>query len=781
MKYTKQFKELSKEDAPVAGGKGASLGEMLNAGIPVPDGYVVTADTFETFLANNGLTAKIEEILDGVNSQDIKSVEEASQRIQSLIQEAHIPEDIAKEVEIQFRALETPFVAVRSSATAEDGADHAWAGQLSSYLNVKGDELLNRIQSCWASLFTPRAIFYRFEKKLHTTHISVAVVVQKMVNSEKSGIAFSVHPVTEDYNQMIIEAGFGLGEAIVSGSITPDSYIITKEPLKITDINVAEQTKALYRDENGGNVWKELGAKGIEQVLSEKEIIELAKLIKKIEDHYGFPVDVEWAFENGKFYITQSRPITTLKNNKVSEDRKDENISRVLKRFLEYKGNKEAMFFRGHYSPLFATTSWFADNSDVVFYEAYKDGEALLATRIDIYRDLIAGGTFLRYLEGKFNLEEFKKQYTDYHTKIVSLYKEHIISDFSKQSEEKLLEILHSIQEVYEKLANSSIFIELLDMDTVRNTLSVMGIPIENLNLIFEHASKPPYDSLDKRHRAEKIRIAQQSLSRENIRYAKYLYTDYFSTKGEDEIREDLLNYKSEEVGEFEELNEDILITLSEEEKKVFRYIRYITHLRDYRKDDFAMCQALIYALGEEIAARANLNGYLHYILLRELVNGVSWLKSQREEILKREEGFEFIYGRGYFDVLSNGEISLDSIQTLLLDERQKDFLQGEGASSGKVRGRVRIVKNAHEDGPKLRDGEILVTGMTRPEFVPFLKKVAAIITDEGGITSHAAIVSRELSIPCIIGTKSATHILKDGDFVEVDADNGMVKIIKRA
>ena len=228
MQYTKNFTELGKDDAPIAGGKGASLGEMTQAGIPVPGGYVVLADTFDAFLKETDLVQEIDAILNGVNHEAIHTVEAASESIQALILSRPMPEAMQSEIQEKFQTLGSQYVAVRSSATAEDGAEHAWAGQLDSFLNTTESDLIEKVRRCWASLFTPRAIFYRFEKGLHTTHISVAVVVQKMVNSEISGIAFSVHPVTEDYNQLIIEAGFGLGEAIVSGSVTPDSYVVEK-------------------------------------------------------------------------------------------------------------------------------------------------------------------------------------------------------------------------------------------------------------------------------------------------------------------------------------------------------------------------------------------------------------------------------------------------------------------------------------------------------------------------------------------------------------------------
>lgn len=311
MNFVKFFKELSMNDVSIAGGKGASLGEMTKVKIPVPNGFVVLSNAFDRFIEETNLKTEIEAALDKVNTEAMHTVELASEKIQALILGEEMPEDLKQEILSSHKELDSKFVAVRSSATSEDSIDAAWAGQLNSYLNTTEKDLMNKVKHCWASLFTPRAIFYRFEKKLHDTHISVAVVVQKMIHSEKSGIAFSVHPVTEDYNQMIIESGFGLGEAIVSGSITPDSYILSKKPLEITEQHESEQTRALFKGPDGGVEWKDID--GSESSLSEEEVLKLSKIILNVENHYKFPVDVEWAYEKGKFYIVQSRPITTLK------------------------------------------------------------------------------------------------------------------------------------------------------------------------------------------------------------------------------------------------------------------------------------------------------------------------------------------------------------------------------------------------------------------------------------------------------------------------------------
>ncbi len=313
--YIKSFTDLGKGDTAIAGGKGASLGEMTQAGIPVPPGFVILSNTFDFFIKETDILQEIDSILNRVNNSDINSVEKASEAIQGLIKNATEPEDLEEIFLHGFKDLGAEFVAVRSSATAEDGVDHSWAGQLESYLNVTQENLLEKVKLCWASLFTPRAIFYRFEKDLHNTKISVAVVVQKMVNSEMSGVAFSVHPVTEDSNQLIIEAGYGLGEAIVSGQITPDSYVITKEPREIIDVNINTQTEGLFKKDHGGNRWRQIQEpKASSQVLSNQQILILSDIIVNIEKHYSFPCDIEWAFEKGEFYIVQSRPITTFKN-----------------------------------------------------------------------------------------------------------------------------------------------------------------------------------------------------------------------------------------------------------------------------------------------------------------------------------------------------------------------------------------------------------------------------------------------------------------------------------
>lgn len=313
MSFILHFNRISKKDVHLAGGKGASLGEMTQAGIPVPPGFVVLASAFDRFLHETELEEDIQAQLNKVNYKDVNSVDRYSNVIRDLIHDARIPKDLQVEILSEFKKLRVKFVAVRSSATAEDSSQASWAGELETYLNTTEKNLLGRVKQCWSSLFTPRAIFYRHEKKLHKAKVSVAVVVQAMVQSEIAGIAFTVHPVTKDKNQMILEAGYGLGEAVVSGQITPDSYVVNKKTYALLDINISEQTKYIQGKVEGGNAWKTVPKNKLHvQKLTGREIVTLARICAGIEKHYGFPCDIEWAYTKGKFYITQSRPITTL-------------------------------------------------------------------------------------------------------------------------------------------------------------------------------------------------------------------------------------------------------------------------------------------------------------------------------------------------------------------------------------------------------------------------------------------------------------------------------------
>uniref|UniRef100_A0A7J2TJA0 Probable phosphoenolpyruvate synthase n=1 Tax=Archaeoglobus fulgidus TaxID=2234 RepID=A0A7J2TJA0_ARCFL len=322
--------DVGENDVPIVGGKAANLGELMKIEIPVPDGFVVDSRAFKDFINKANLKDRIYQMLKDLNVENTEELNRVSEEIRKMIQETKMPEEIEKEIRKAYRELgngKEVFVAVRSSATAEDLPDASFAGQQETYLNVKGEDLVvEKVKACWSSLFTPRAIYYRVQKGFRHEDVSIAVIVQKMVNSEKSGVMFTSHPVTGE-KMCIIEAVFGLGEAIVSGLVTPDTYVYDRNARKLVEVKVSEKKFMIVR--KNGNEKVELGEKGKERVLSDEEIERLVNFGEIIEEHYGKPQDIEWAIENGEIYIVQSRPITTIKEIKEAKEEKFE-VGKIL-------------------------------------------------------------------------------------------------------------------------------------------------------------------------------------------------------------------------------------------------------------------------------------------------------------------------------------------------------------------------------------------------------------------------------------------------------------------
>lgn len=340
------FEEVDKNDVGLVGGKGANLGEMTLAHLPIPYGFIVTSHSYFEFIRNAGIQPKIKELLSIVNYDNPHELQQASFHIRNLILKSSMPETVAHEIisyydgmlEKEHRYLHAgsnlltkahhrikhlyspPLVAVRSSATAEDLPNASFAGQQETYLNVTGEShLLQKVKECWASLFTERAIYYRHEQKFDHFKVGLAAVVQRMVQSDRSGIAFSIDPVTNDKNKIVIEAIFGLGEYIVQGKVTPDHYEIDKRSFVVTKKDVHYQNLMYVKS---GNANKEVHLskhEGFQIKLTDNEIVKVAMLVKDIESHYYFPQDIEWAMEKEQVFIVQSRPITTVKVNEAGQ------------------------------------------------------------------------------------------------------------------------------------------------------------------------------------------------------------------------------------------------------------------------------------------------------------------------------------------------------------------------------------------------------------------------------------------------------------------------------
>lgn len=321
------FSQISHSNIPEAGGKGANLGEMYGIGIPVPNGFVVTASAFFDFIKRNDLDQRIKDVLKVTDVDEPDQLQTASQKIKAIIKKGDVGQTLAKDIMDNYKklsdfgGLRNVPVAVRSSATAEDLPDASFAGQQETFLNVIGEaNVVNRVKDCWASLFTPRAIFYRVKKHYDHLKVGIAVPVQKMVRSDISGIMFTVNPVSNDKKQIIVETIWGLGEYIVQGKVTPDQHVIARHDWDIISKTQTHQDIMLTRAQNETKEVKVPSSKQDKWKLTDSQAIKVAKIGQKLQDHYRKPQDIEFALEGGKIFIVQTRPITTIESNQKTLD-----------------------------------------------------------------------------------------------------------------------------------------------------------------------------------------------------------------------------------------------------------------------------------------------------------------------------------------------------------------------------------------------------------------------------------------------------------------------------
>lgn len=349
LNYIKWFNEINKEDITMVGGKGANLGELTQNGLDVPPGFCVTAGAYKYFIEKSNVGNAIREKIEGLNVEDSDELQRISKEVRDLIVEQSVPQDLADEIKLAYEEFNKKIgvkdgeVAVRSSATAEDLPEASFAGQQDTYLHIRGyEELLNHIRKCWASLWTARAIYYREKQDFNHFEVALSVVVQKMVNSEKSGVMFTANPITNNTDQIMINASWGLGEAVVSGTVTPDEFIVDKKTKEVVEEHIADKTVMIVRKDQGVGttevkVADYLGSEYVsKQCLTDEEILQLVEYGIKIEKLYGSYQDIEWGFDKDtkSLYILQARPITTLKGEKEMEKSIDNTQLKSLVRGL---------------------------------------------------------------------------------------------------------------------------------------------------------------------------------------------------------------------------------------------------------------------------------------------------------------------------------------------------------------------------------------------------------------------------------------------------------------
>lgn len=800
------FENLTEEKS--IGGKGASLVKLYKNNFNVPNGYIIKTNLFDEFLKENNIKNKILNLLNKCNIKSDSHIEETSNKICSMISKCNISEKVSDEIINYYKRLECKYVAVRSSATSEDGKNYAWAGQLETFLNVNEKTIIDSVKKCWMSVFSKRAIFYRIKNK-DTSNILVAVVVQKMIQSEISGVSFSINPSNNNKDEIMIESVLGLGEAIVSGSVTPDNYIVDKNLNKIKNININNQKVKLVK-KDGKNEWQDVKA-GSAQKLDDRLILELSNIIKNLEDFYKFPVDVEWGVQDGKIYILQCRPITTFYN---------DNIIRIISKI------KKSGIWKHYVSRKF---NWFLENTQI--YGAGKEAqEKILGFNLALKNYLILNGDEYslkndfeekcRILRNNFDNDiNFFDDFANKEIKLMESIKEYINKlkscNFSKYTISMLEKEMITFSEIY---INSFVppftrpedFLE----EELKNDLRKMNFKEEEVLEIFSKIatcsnelplaySEEPLELLNIALKVKNGENVSKELDKHIEEYswmkAPLIFEDTCFTKQDylerlENLKDKNINEKIAKILEARKQN-DIdyelilkkysfstrILKLSEAIRKFILLRTYTTEISD--KLFFVARHTLFVVISKVCNISVDDLIMLGAEEILEILKIGNVMPNIRKKIFDRREGYAIIWLNGEIETFIGKEvlqIQAEIGKTYKINNSSKiddNEISGMSANGGIVIGNVKILLN-YKDVEKVKKGDIIVATMTTPDYISAMEKASGFITDEGGITCHAAIISREFGVPCIVGTVNATSKLKDGQKVELDAYNGIVKLL---
>ena len=818
------FNEIKKEDVLVAGGKGANLGEMTSAKINVPSGFVITADAYRDFLKVNGIDILIE---NGIkkSADDEKILLNEAEHFRGKIKSGKFPEQLENAIrEKYFNLGNNTRVAVRSSATAEDLPDASFAGQQETYLNVQGIEsVLNGVRNCYASLWGNRAVSYRFHQGYDQTSVSIAVVIQEMIESEKSGVLFTVNPVNKKENEMQINASFGLGESVVSGRVTADSYIIDKSG-NIIEVNIgSKETQIIYGDKETVEVSVN-SDKRKTRALNDREILELMKCGLEIEKHYGMPMDIEWAIKNDIVYILQARAITTLKNSK-NDITGNDLIEKYIKGKKIKKDTQEVMSFFLEKMPFAHRVLDFdylmAINDQKV--NILSEGGIILPRNPIIDDDGIQtfsddgkriGKNIFKFFNILKNMKDFEFCYKK-------------CKDFMNIYEVEIEEIKHlnfenmTLTECGNFLEESYVLLQKLAYDRFKYALFPSVLNSKKFTKIIKkvnsnYSSFDFYWDLDNKTSVvtnDVYKMAREIRKNEALKKAiisgdnfKELYKKFNDFKNiSDEFMKDngfksdyncyclsaktfledpdrlinilrpILNENSNEsndIKDFSKLMESVKEIYGRKYQDVEKQIRYFRYFHVVREESQYLWETLFYyvrkcvrrinfiLLGDENIETGVAN--LFHKELLEVIKRGNLNESDKEKINRRNEKFPLA-------------VKVWEASKLLIFKTDGDVLKGVSGSTGIAVGKVCLI-NSPKEFYKMKKGDILVCHLTDPEWTPLFKLASAVVADTGSALSHAAIVAREYNIPAVLGVGFATTKFKDGDTIQVNGNIGEVK-----
>ena len=825
-KITLDFSEIKKDDISTAGGKGANLGEMTAAGITVPGGFVVTAEAYRIFLKKNHLEEIFRKELTAAGTEEAKLLEAAA-KLRNLILQGDLPDEVETAIHEKYNQLgEHARVAVRSSATAEDLPDASFAGQQETYLNVRGiDKVLARVKSCYASLWGNRAVCYRCNQGYDQLSVALAVVIQQMVESEKSGVLFTVNPITHDTEEIQINASYGLGESVVSGRVTADSYLCDKKGnLKSCQIG-SKQTQIIYADESGADTREvPVSAKmQQERCLSEQEIASLCDEAVRVENHYGQPMDIEWGINNGSVYILQARAITTLKANHSEEDRL---VAEYIKGSTIKGKEKENMAFQLEkmpyaYRPLdydymlminHQKAKIFGENGLVLNSDPQMDDDGIQTlpiSKIGLNKNIFKLPGTLKMLNN-FDLcakkcHTFMPEYEsevaviremDFHDKSLKecgefiAYSLELLGRLTYDRFKYALfpsvlarDLEKAVQKVNPKYSKYDLFWG-LNNKTAEVTRDIAALAAEiktDEKLSAEVLAGTKYADLCQKFPYIKDRF-DAFLQKNGYKSDYNCYCVHAQTLLEDpdrliHILQPLIA-DQEQSGVKEEDHKDFSVLMSQLkkiygdkypalEKKIedFRYFHIVREESQYLWETIFCCvRRCLKRTNQLLLGNEDFESGIANLFAAELTEACKrgfLSEDDREKIKRRDSKHEL------------SQKVWDASKLLVFDSNG-DVLKGVSGSAGIAIGRVCVI-HGPEEFHKMHKGDILVCHLTDPEWTPLFGLASAVVADTGSALSHAAIVAREYGIPAVLGVGFATTKFQDGDTIRVDGDRGEV------
>lgn len=833
MDLLRDLSHISKNDVSLAGGKGANLGEMIRAGFPVPQGFVILTSSFEKFLFETHLDKRIEELLKDIKINQISTIEAASEKIRDHILQAKIPQIIINEVKEYYNNLDSKFVAIRSSTTSEDSSSDAWAGQLETYLNITEGALFESIKKCWASMFTSRAISYRFERNLHDHKISVAVVVQKMVEASYAGVMFTANPISGDKNMIIIDGNPGLGESVVAGQSTPDHYVLRRKWLKLRIVSKKKGKRELViKSKNGGGTIQEKHIH--DEILHDNILFELAQYGLSLQQHFECPQDIEWAITGKTIFLLQSRPLTALPRKSLKLNWIDKAAISTLAEFIPHRPHPLDMSIIGsiidrcrpHFKFFgFAISRnedlWNINNGIPISFIPGRVIKPSLSLVLTPFR--------VTYNSIKYSATKWK---TDpVFLKTLETTRDIEIQDFAKLSFEELLTLESRIWRLFDQTIKLSIrylpsaicgciIIKVILFFTGNSKsfskliFSGLRTKVIETNEVFEKLAfkiRTSNELLDIFQRNETKDIQRELMKIEEGREFIKQFHSFLDTHGYRESAGTIL-VSSPSWKESPDTVLSLLKTLALTEtrhthmnkewtdlrdeilQKPFLQIHFINSLfirslqlarctQEIKEDFRFYIMRLLYLLrkifneiGNKISASTiiELSEDVYWLTRSELNDAIKFSSS----ILKTNITFKFfVTKRKYLFKKIENTPFIDPQIFHTRANKKGAYLTGTSGSPGKAVGPVRIITSM-EQFSELRLGDVLVAQYTNPSWTPLFSIAAAIVVDTGSILSHAAIVAREYGIPSVMATGNGTMILKDGDWVRVDGTNGCVYLL---